>query len=566
MGNREQMEWTTASEQIEGLSSTDLDSYLLDLVEVAVIAVDAQGTVFRWNRHAERIYGWPAGEAVGRRLVDLAIAPGNVRLAEGVMRTVVGGEVWDGDLPVLRKDGSAMTVQARIQPVHDAHGELMAMVGFSTDVTERRRSESERQRNEEELKYLARASAILDSSLDLPVTLQQLAELAVPFIGDGCMVDVRRQDGTIERFAAAAVNDPLREGFMRLQEHPIDPEGNHPIARAMRSGEPQLPDQIASEDRGGWASSAEHLEDLRRFPGRLCMVAPIKAGERLLGTLSIAMASERAGFGPRDVALVKELARRAATVLENARLYAERAYIAETLQQSLLPASLPDVEGFDLAAIYRPAAVGTEVGGDFYDVFETGSGGWGITIADVCGKGVEAAAVTSLARHTLRAAALHHDTAARMLETVNDALLRNFEGGEFCTMAVGVVETETHRARIQLALAGHPAPLILRANGTVEAVGESGSLLGVVPSPELHQVEVVIEPGDTLVLYTDGAIETRTRKGRLGQEGLGSILARCAGLSAMEVVANIQHGLDARRKGEVLDDLALLAMRFANGA
>src|SRR4029079_325544 len=138
------MEWTTASEQIEGLSSNDLDSYLLDLVEVAVIAVDAQGTVFRWNRHAERIYGWPAGEAVGRPLVDLAIAPGNVRLAQGVMKTVVGGEVWDGDLPVLRKDGSAITVRARIQPVHDAHGELMAMVGFSTDVTERRRSEAER--------------------------------------------------------------------------------------------------------------------------------------------------------------------------------------------------------------------------------------------------------------------------------------------------------------------------------------------------------------------------------------------------------------------------------------
>ena len=560
------MEWTTASERLEGLSSDELDSYLLDLVEVAVIAVDAQGAVFRWNRHAEQIYGWPADEAVGRRLVDLAVAPGNVRLAEGVMRTVAGGEVWEGDLPVLHKDGSAITVHARIQPVHDANGEMMAMVGVSTDVTEQRRSEAERKRNEEELAYLARASAILDSSLDLPLTLQQLAELAVPFIGDGCMVDVRGRDGTIERFAAAAVNDQLREGFVRLQQHPIDPEGNHPIARAMRSGEPQLPEQIASEDRGGWASGDKHLEDLRRFPGRLSMVAPIKAGERLLGTLSIAMSSERAGFGPRDVALVTELARRAATVLENARLYAERAYIAETLQQSLLPASLPDVEGFDLAAIYRPAAAGTEVGGDFYDVFETRSGGWGIAIADVCGKGVEAAAVTSLARHTLRAAALHHESAARMLETVNDALLRNFEGDEFCTMALGVVETEARHARITLALAGHPAPFVLRADGSVDAVGEEGSLLGVVPSPELRQVEVVIEPGDTIVLYTDGAIETRTRKGRLGQEGLKSILARCAGLSAMEVVANIEHGLAARRKGEVVDDLALLAMQFANGA
>ena len=193
----------------------------------------------------------------------------------------------------------------------------------------------------------------------------------MPFIGDGCMVDVRREDGTIERFALAAIDDELRDGFERLHQHPIDPAGEHPIARAMRSGEAQLPEQIEGEDRRRGRRSPEHLEDLRRFPGRLAMVAPIKAGDRLLGTLSIALSPQRTDFGPRDVALVKELARRASTAIENARLFSERTYIAETLQQSLLPASLPSVEGFDIAAIYRPALGGTEVGGDFYDVFET---------------------------------------------------------------------------------------------------------------------------------------------------------------------------------------------------
>jgi serine phosphatase RsbU (regulator of sigma subunit) len=378
------------------------------------------------------------------------------------------------------------------------------------------------------------------------------------------MVDVRAEDGTIERFAAAAVDDGLREGFLRLQKYPIEPDSEHPIARAMRTGEPQLPDQIGQEDRAAWASSPEHLEDLRRFPGRLEMVAPIKTGERLLGTLSIALSPQRDDFGEREVALVKELARRASTAIENARLYAERTYVAETLQQSLLPASLPAVEGFDLAAVYSPAAGGTEVGGDFYDVFETGRGAWGVTIADVCGKGVEAAAVTALARHTLRAAALHRDACAQMLETVNDALLRNFQGGQFCTMALAVVETEAARARAELtlALAGHPTPYVIRADGRVEAVGRAGSLLGVVATPTLHEIEVVMEPGDTLVLYTDGVIEARTRRGRLGHERLRRILQPCAGASAMEVVANIEHGLAARRSGAELDDLALLAMRF----
>ncbi len=555
----------TAAQSI-GIVSQGLDSWLVEEVGVAVIAVDPDGVVLRWNREAERIYGWPAGEAVGRGLQDLAIAPRDVRLSRAVLDQVGRGETWTGEFPVRHRDGSARTVHARIVPVYDTPGELVAMVGFSSDVTEERRRDAERRRNEEELGYLARASAILDSSLELPVTLQQLAELAVPFIGDGCMVDVRRDDGTIERFALAATDDALRDAFMRLQRHPIDPAGEHPIARAMRSGEAQLPDRIEDEDRAPWAGSDEHRDDLRRFPGKLVMVAPIRSGERLLGTLSIAQLSGRGEFGRREVALVQELARRASTAIENARLFSERTYIAETLQRSLLPAALPSVEGFDLAAVYRPAIGGTEVGGDFYDVFETCCGSWGVAIADVCGKGVEAAAVTALARHTLRAAALQHRGSAEMLETVNDALRRNFRGSQFCTLALGMVERGEGSARLSLTLCGHPSPLVLRADGRVEAIGTPGSLLGVVPAPDLHEVEATMEPGDTLLLYTDGATETKTRRGRLGSEGLARILGRCAGQSANEIVTGVENAIALRLEGEEADDLALLAVRFVNGA
>ena len=546
--------------------SRELDTWLVEEVGVAVIAVDPDGVVFRWNREAERIYGWPAADAVGRRLQDLAIAPADARMAQTVMGSVSGGSTWEGDFPVRRRDGSVRTVHGRIVPIYDPPGELVAMVGFSNDVTDERRREAERRRNEEELEYLARASAILDSSLDLSVTLQQLAELAVPFIGDGCMVDVRREDGTIERFALAAADESLREAFMRLQRHPIDPAGQHPIARAMRSGEPQLPEQIEGEDRAPWGGSDEHREDLRRFPGSLAMVAPIKSGERLHGTLSIALSEGRRQFGRREVELVTELARRASTAIENARLYTERTYVAETLQRSLLPTTLPSVEGFDLAAVYRPAVGGTEVGGDFYDVFETCCGSWGVAIADVCGKGVEAAAVTALARHTLRAAALHHHGSAEMLATVNDALLRNFRGSQFCTLALGMVESGEPAARLSLTLGGHPSPFLLRADGRVEPLGKPGSLLGVVPDPELHEVEAALEPGDTLLLYTDGATETKTRRGRLGPERLARILGHCAGQNAMEIVTGVENAIGLRREGEEDDDLALLAVRFVNGS
>ena len=555
----------TEGERINHIVSTELDTRLVDEVDVAVIAVDPGGVVLRWNPRAELIYGWSAEEAVGRTLQELAIGPEDVRFAQKVMRRVSRGSTWTGDFTVRRRDGSARTVHGRIVPFYDEAGELTAMVGFSTDVTEERLVDAERRRNEQELEYLARASAILDSSLELSITLQQLAELAVPFIGDGCMVDVRSDDGTIERFALAAVDDGLREGFERLHRHPIDPAGEHPIARAMRTGQPQLPGQIEHEDRTPWAATPEHLEDLRHFPGRLGMVAPIKAGDHLLGTLSIALTPQRKDFGPHDVALVMELARRASTAIENARLYAERTYIAETLQRSLLPASLPSVDGFDLAAIYRPAVGGTEVGGDFYDVFETCGGGWGVVIADVCGKGVEAATVTALARYTLRAAALHHARPTEMLETVNDALLNNFHADQFCTVALGVVEGNGRSARLTLALGGHPTPFILRADGAVEAVGTPGSLLGVLRNPELREVDVSLDSGDTLLLYTDGATEAKTRRGRLGAEGLTKILGRCAGLNAMEVVTTVENEIGLRREGEETDDLALLAMRFANG-
>ena len=556
----------SGGERIDGFVAGDLDTRLVDEVDVAVIATDPGGVVLRWNRLAEEIYGWRAAEAVGHTLQELAIAPEDARFAQQVMGKVSRGGSWTGDFPIRRRDGSTGTVHARIVPFYDEDGELLAMVGFSTDVTDERRREAERRRNEQELEYLARASAILDSSLDLSVTLQQLAELAVPFIGDGCMVDVRRDDGTIERFALAAEDDELRAGFERLRHHPIDPAGEHPIARAMRTGEPQLPEHINREDRTPWAANPDHLDDLRRFPGRLGMVAPIRAGDRLLGTLSIALTERRKDFGPHDVALVKELARRASTAIENARLYSERAYIAETLQRSLLPASLPSVEGFDIAAIYRPAAGGTEVGGDFYDVFETCGGGWGVVIADVCGKGVEAATVTALARHTLRAAALHHAAPAVMLGTVNDALLNNFNGDQFCTVALGVVEANGTSARLRLTLGGHPAPFILRADGSVESVGAAGSLLGVLREPTLTEVEIALGCGDTLLLYTDGATETKTKRGRLGADGLARILGRCDGLNAMQVVTTVENEIGLRRQDDEMDDLALLAMRFANGA
>jgi serine phosphatase RsbU (regulator of sigma subunit) len=139
-------------------------------------------------------------------------------------------------------------------------------------------------------------------------------------------------------------------------------------------------------------------------------------------------------FGEKDLHLAEELARRAATRIDNAGLYHERDHIAWTLQQSLLPPALPDIPGFEVAALYRPAGEGYEVGGDFYDVFETADRAWALVVGDVCGKGPEAAAITGLARHTIRAIAMHDRRPCKVLRSLNEALLGEAWTDRFCTV------------------------------------------------------------------------------------------------------------------------------------
>ena len=275
------------------------------------------------------------------------------------------------------------------------------------------------------------------------MTLQQLAELAVPFIGDGCMVDVRREDGTIERFALAAVDDELRDGFVRLHRHPIDPAGEHPIARAMRTGQ-------SRSCRSRSTRRTARRGPARPSTSRTCGAFPGGSGWSLRssratgcsGTLSIALSPRRESFGDRESRSSRS-SRAAPRPRSRTRACTPSAPTSpRRCSRACCRRACPPSTDSTSPRSTGPPPGGTEVGGDFYDVFETCGGGWGVAIADVCGKGVEAAAVTALTRHTLRAAALHHAGPAEMLETVNDALLLNFEGSQFCTVALGVVERD----------------------------------------------------------------------------------------------------------------------------
>ena len=221
--------------------------------------------------------------------------------------------------------------------------------------------------------------------------------------------------------------------------------------------------------------------------------------------------------------MAEDFGLRAGAAVENARLYRAASQIAQALQTSLLPPHLPDVPGAELAAAYHPAWQGLEVGGDFYDVFTTAEGQWYLVIGDVCGKGAEAAAVTALARYTLRTAAARRRSPAAILRWVGEAMLHHeAAGGRFCTIACAHVDLSRRPAELTVSCGGHPLPVLRRADGSVELIGAPGTLLGLAPDPELHERSTSLRPGDTLVLYTDGLTEARAPHGMWGHAELAA--------------------------------------------
>jgi phosphoserine phosphatase RsbU/P len=235
--------------------------------------------------------------------------------------------------------------------------------------------------------------------------------------------------------------------------------------------------------------------------------------------------------------------------------------VARTLQRSLLPAELPQIPGVELAARYVAAGAGNEVGGDFYDCFATGGGDWAVVIGDVCGKGAEAAAVTALARYTLRASVLHSRQPRAVLGELNEALLRQRLDYRFCTVLYVALTPRSRTVSATVATGGHPLPLVLRAGGTVETAGTPGTLLGIVDDPQVGEETTELEPGDALVLFTDGAVEATPDHRASGPDRLADLLATCAGAGAAGIAEAVERDTLEALGGLARDDVAVVVVR-----
>jgi serine phosphatase RsbU (regulator of sigma subunit) len=294
------------------------------------------------------------------------------------------------------------------------------------------------------------------------------------------------------------------------------------------------------------------------------MVVPMCVRERVLGVISFVSAESGRRFTDADLRLAEELALRAAAAVENARLYRARTKIAQTLQASLLPPLLPEVAGVEAGALYRAAGDEHEVGGDFYDLFATTENHWFAVIGDVCGKGAEAAAVTALARYTIRAAAAQRSSPAAILRWVNEAMLR--EGTtRFCTIAVAHLDRSAATTRLTVAVGGHPTPILLRADGRVETIGGGGTLIGLVDDPTLGDARTDFEPGDAILLYTDGVTEADAPRRMWTPEELEAVVATAAGATAQELVDRVADAALSGLAAPPRDDVAMLALRLSPG-
>ena len=279
-----------------------------------------------------------------------------------------------------------------------------------------------------------------------------------------------------------------------------------------------------------------------------------------LGVLDVVDGPERE-FTPRDEAVLTQLAQLASVAISNAQLYVRERTISRTLQRSLRPGALPPVHGLSAAVRFRPAGEGIELGGDFYDLFRAGDGAWTALIGDVQGKGPDAAAVTALARHTMRAAAAYESRPSGVLNLLHKAL-RDQAGdeGRFCTVCYAHLRVGRDQIALELACGGHPLPLVVHPDGRVTPVGRLGTLLGSDIEPLLTDVAVTLGPGELLVLYTDGVTEVRRRRQEVfGHRELVALLETCAGLPPDAVADRVEAAVLTASEGRLRDDMAILA-------
>ena len=491
--------------------------------------------------------------------------------AEALRQLRQTGAVRPYEKEYLHRDGHRVPV---LVGAAMAGRQPLRWVTYVVDLSARQRAEEERaallareraaraeaERAREQLSFLLRAGDLVAAAQDRNELLYQVSCQMVRSLADYCLVFLPTRDGALQA-SSIAHRDPAGEiAFVDLRDEPVPSFGQLTIKAAYAAGTSTLLRDVAAQLARRGEPNPLVRDVWTRLKPENALVTPLMAGQRAMGVLTIGRSASRPAFTEADVAVVEELGRRMAVGLANADTFARDHTVAETLQHSVLPDTLPDIPGLELAVRYIPGTDGVEVGGDWYDAFPLGDDLVGLAVGDVVGHSITSASIMAQVRNLLRAYAVDTIQPAEVLHRTNTAMARLLPDA-MATVVYAVLDPVT--GEFSYANAGHPAPVYAAASGQVEYLEtSSGAMLGIPGEGSFSTGQRRLAPGSGLLLYTDGLIEDRRRDITEGFAALADAMGPAASRSAEQTCTAVQTALlgSASRA----DDVCLLAARLTS--
>jgi serine phosphatase RsbU (regulator of sigma subunit)/PAS domain-containing protein len=570
--------------QGRALSSLHSERRLLHAVFAAaplpLYVVDNDGTVLRANSAACDVLGVGPGYATGKSLTAL-IEPAaraalrsqlaavartgkSARLTCGMLASagVVRREMVIGPISV-RGDADRLLVALSAAGKSAEAKTSRGPVGENT-ATEHTVAENTATENTavvtatRRLDVLVGAARLLleGANISESVLLQRCARLLSGSFATWVIVDVRRR-GQLRRTYVAGPDDPESSGLAHAVGT-ADPEPGTVPDQVHESGQTLLLTHVTDERVLGPGPDGPPFLSMLGATSLLCV--PVTDGSRKYGVLTLLRHSAEGQFGLADAALAEDVSALMGLAISGRRVLRQRTETADALRASLLPPVLKPVPGVEMASAHLAPTRGREVGGDFYDAYPT-PGGWGVAIGDVCGKGEDAAAATAAARHAIRVLAHWNGDPADVLRRANDIMLAEEFGGRFVTASGAHLSWHDDKLTVVLATAGHPGPVLVKPDGSVQVLPGGGVPLGIFPDPEPATLELELADGDVLFFFTDGLADARSRNATYFEDSLGDCLAQMAGRRAAEIVSDMRKVVLDFCEGVLVDDLTMLVLR-----
>ncbi|MEV5432371.1 SpoIIE family protein phosphatase [Streptomyces sp. NPDC052701] len=515
----------------------------LSQAPIGVLMLDGDALI-AWNRRAADVLELTEPDSVRRPVTEMFAEDQRTALRRhlAASRRRRDSEP-DAVFERVRADGTSQALRIAAQQVLDTQGRSRTLV-LAEDVTDRLHAQRKLAERTSHALLTAEVAAAMTAPGPLDERLRRCVRAATDRLGADrvCIWTLDARGEFAHTICAADDTESADPSPCRTAQRAL-------VAQVVAERRPHLdvpprPDPRTSPGASGRGSFAGY---------------PLISGGELIGVLSL---TTRLALPASTQSTLENIADQIAVGTRQDRLLHRLTDTTRALERPLLPPRLPDLPGFELAARYAPFSQGLHIGGDFYDAFTAPDGRHVLVLGDVCGKGPDAAAITGLVRHTLWAAAQHTSDPRHVLGLVNNALRR--QGTPFCTLVYVVIDPAHTPARLQVTCAGHPAPLLCRADGDAAPLKVRGPLLGVLDAPHHPVTEVELLPGDTLVLYTDGFTEGAGAEDLREPEDLAAIAASRPSAAAAGRAESIAAGLldDAHRWwGERLrDDLAVLAL------